>query len=107
MPAYAGLLGSMGLAFLMESTYLIPLTAVCLTLSVGGLAIGTSLRNGLAPFWLGVTASLVLLIGKFVFDSGLTVTLAIGLLLIASIWNSWPTRRAKLSFTPEGHTEIK
>ena len=94
MPAYAGLLGSMGLAFLMDVIYLLPLTAVCLTLSVGGLAVGARRRNGFAPFWLGIAAALLLLVGKFTLDSNLAVSAAIGLILLASIWNTWPKRRA-------------
>ena len=107
MPAYAGLLGSTGLAFLMDISYLLPLTAACVTLSVGGLAIGARRRNGFAPFWLGIVATPVLMVGKFVFSSNLAATAGIGLMLLASIWNSWPARRPKLSFTPDGHAEMK
>jgi hypothetical protein len=30
-PAYAGLLGSLGLTFVMQTVYLFPMTAACLT----------------------------------------------------------------------------
>lgn len=37
-PLYAGLLGSVGLAFLLDASYLLPLTAGFLALALGSLA---------------------------------------------------------------------
>ncbi len=103
MPAYAGLLGSAGLAFLMNTVYLFPLTASCLTLAVGGLAVGAKRRQGYAPFWAGLFAAAVLLCGKFVIGWDSVVYGGIALLLAASVWNSWPSnKRAKLRFTADG-----
>ena len=104
-PAYAGLLGSMGLSFLTQTVYLFPLTAACLTFAVGGLAIGARLRQGYAPFWLGLCSAIGLLIGKFALGSDAVVYLSIIMLLAASIWNSWPKKRAKLSFDPDGQVQ--
>ncbi|MCP4788312.1 MAG: hypothetical protein GY903_01300 [Fuerstiella sp.] len=107
IPAYAGLLGSMGLTFLMQTVYLLPLTATCLTFAVGGLAIGAKRRQGYAPFWVGLIAAVLLMAGKFVFVSAPTVYVAISVLLIASLWNSWPGRkRAKLYFTADGQVQM-
>ncbi|MBP88067.1 MAG: hypothetical protein CMJ64_15305 [Planctomycetaceae bacterium] len=104
MPAYAGLLGSAGLAFLMNTVYLFPLTASCLTLAVGGLAVGAKRRQGYAPFWVGLSAAMLLMFGKFVIAWDPAVYTAIALLLAASLWNSWPSeQRAKFRFTPDGH----
>lgn len=105
-PAYAGLLGSMGLSFLTKTVYLFPLTAACLTFAVGGLAIGAKLRQGYAPFWVGLCAAILLMAGKFVFVSDAIVYAAIIVLLAASLWNSWPKKRAKLSFTPDGQVQL-
>jgi hypothetical protein len=105
-PAYAGLLGSMGLTFLMQTVYLFPLTAACLTFAVGGLAIGARRRQGYAPFWVGLCAAILLMIGKFMIASDAVVYVAIVVLLAASFWNSWPKKRAKLSFTPDGQVQV-
>jgi len=105
-PAYAGLLGSMGLSFLTQTVYLFPLTAACLTFAVGGLAIRADLRQGYAPFCVGLCAAIGLMIGKFMISSDALVYIAIIVLLAASFWNSWPKKRAKLRFTPDGQVQI-
>jgi mercuric ion transport protein len=103
MPAYAGLLSSMGLAFLMETVYLFPLTAMCLTFSVGGLAISAKRRRGYAPFVVGLLGAILLMAGKFAFALPFAVYGGLMLLLAASLWNSWPLKRPpKLRFHPDG-----
>jgi hypothetical protein len=53
-PAYAGILSTLGLGFLISTVYLMPLTVVVLSLAVGSLAFRASQRRGLGPFfWLG------------------------------------------------------
>jgi mercuric ion transport protein len=106
-PAYAGLLGSLGLTFLMQTMYLFPLTAACLTFAVGGLAVRAKSRQGYAPFWVGLLAAMLLMIGKFIIASDRTVYVAIAVLLMASFWNSWPSnKRSKLRFTADGQVEL-
>ena len=108
IPAYAGLLGSMGLTFLMQTVYLFPLTATCLTFAVGGLAVGAKRRQGYAPFWIGLFAAILLRTGKFVIVSDPIVYAAIAVLLVASFWNSWPSeKRAKLRFTADGQVRVR
>lgn len=93
----------MGLAFLMETVYLFPLTAMCLTFSVGGLAVSAKRRRGFAPFVAGLLGAVLLMVGKFVFAWPYAVYGGLALLLIASLWNSWPPRRPpKLKFNPDG-----
>ncbi len=107
LPAYAGLLGSLGLAFLMRTIYLVPLTATCLTLAVGGLAVGAKRRQGYAPFWVGLCAATLLMYGKFFVDWPSAVYAAIALLVAASLWNSWPSKkRPKLQFTADGQVRV-
>ncbi|MCA9193855.1 MAG: hypothetical protein KDB03_18915 [Planctomycetales bacterium] len=106
-PAYTSLLGSMGLTFLLNTTYLLPLTAACLTFAVGGLAVGAKRRQGLLPFWLGATAAVTLMVGKFVFPNSGLVYASIGILLLASFWNSWPGKqRPKIRFNADGEIEL-
>ena len=92
-PAYAGVLGTLGLGFLMDASVLLPLTAVFLTLAVGALAFRARARRGYSPFALGLVAAAVVLLGKFSFDSDEAMYAGLGLLVAASLWNSWPRPR--------------
>jgi len=64
-PAYAGLLSSVGLGFLISSKYLLPLTGAFLVLAVGALAFRAKHRHGYGPFVLGIVSAVGVLIGKF------------------------------------------
>jgi len=91
-PAYAGLLTSVGLGFLISAVYLLPLTVGFLVLALGAMVFRARERHGYRPFLLGVFAGSIVLIGKFRWDSTLIMYGAIGLLVIASLWNTWPCR---------------
>ena len=93
-PAYAGLLTSVGLGFLLSAAYLFPLTAGFLALALGVMVFGATKRRGFGPFLLGSIAASGVLIGKFVRQSNVTAYGAVGLLVVASLWNAWP-RSAK------------
>lgn len=95
-PAYAGLLSSVGLGFLLDTAYLFPLTATFLFLAVGALAFRAGTRRGYAPFAVGLVATAVVIVGKFVFDSNAAMYGGIGLLVAASVWNAWPVRSLRL-----------
>ena len=89
-PAYAALLSSVGLGFLISATYLLPVTVVLLSLALVALAFRAKDRRGYGPFLLGFVAAAAVLLGKFVWDSKPTMYSAFGLLLVASLWNAWP-----------------
>ena len=89
-PAYAGLLSSVGLGFLISTAYLLPLTVVFLVLALATLAFRANIRRGYGPFVLGLVAGTAILVGKFVLESNLILYSALGLLVIASLWNAWP-----------------
>ena len=91
-PAYAGLLSSVGLGFLIYSKYLLPVVVVVLTLSLGSLAFRARRRRGYGPFALGVLAAAVVLSGKFAWESEWLLYSGIGLLVASSVWNSWPLK---------------
>ena len=93
-PAYAGLLSSVGLGFLISTVYLLPLTGVFLFLAVAALLFRASKRRGYGPFVLGLVAGSAVLLGKFAWESKLTMYSALGLLVVASLWNAWPTGEA-------------
>jgi lipopolysaccharide export LptBFGC system permease protein LptF len=95
VPAYAGLLGSMGLAFLLQTAYLLPITVIALVVVVAALGFRATRRRGYGPFVLGVFAASLLLVGKFVLEIDLGTYGGIGLLIVASVWNSWPIKSVK------------
>jgi hypothetical protein len=96
-PAYAGLLSSVGLGFLISAKYLLPLTGAFLVLAVGTLAFRAKHRHGYGPFVLGIVSAVGVLIGKFAWESNPTMYATVGLLVIASAWNTWPHRIAATS----------
>ena len=95
-PAYAGVLSALGLGFLLESFYLLPVTITFLLFAVGALAFRAGSRRGRGPFAVGLVASALILLGKFVFVSVAALYSGIALLLGASIWNAWPRKRTDL-----------
>jgi hypothetical protein len=91
-PAYAGLLSSVGLGFVIpNAVYLLPMTAAFLLLAVGMFALRAHERRGYLPFVLGIAAAGLILFGKFSLASNHVLYAGLGLLLLASVWNSWPT----------------
>jgi hypothetical protein len=91
-PAYAGLLTSIGLGFLISVRYLLPLTVAFLVLALTAMLFRARDRRGYGPFQLAVLAAGGVLLGKFAWNSRPIVYGAIGLLVVASLWNSWPRR---------------
>ena len=89
-PAYAGLMSSMGLGFLVDTAYLLPLTGVFLAGAVGALAFRARGRRGYGPFLLGLLATASVLLGKFALESDPAMYGGIAMLVGASLWNAWP-----------------
>jgi hypothetical protein len=93
-PAYAGLLSSVGLGFLISTRYLLPITGAFLVLAVGALAFRAKHRHGYGPLLLGIVSAVGVLLAKFAWESKPTIYASVGLLVIASAWNAWPHRIA-------------
>src|SRR5215831_14982755 len=93
-PAYAGLLSTVGLGFLIGTAYLLPLTIAFLLLALVAMAFRATVRRGYRPLLVGLFASVVIVLGKFVWDSRFLLYGAVSLLIFASIWNTLPQRRA-------------
>jgi len=100
-PAYAALLSSVGLGFLLDTAYLFPLMAVFLVVVVGALTFRARTRRGYGPFGVGLAAAIVVLIGKFIFDSSAAMYGGIGLLVAASVWNALPVRKSEVGSCPQ------
>lgn len=84
---------------MMEAAFLLPLTVLSLVLAVAALGYRAGKRWGFGPFAVGVLAAITLFVGKFVVDSNGMIYGGLVSLVGASLWNSWPTRRAAPSET--------
>ena len=93
-PAYAGVLSAVGLGFLVNSRNLLIVTALFLIVAVAALAFRARQRRGYGPAIAGLAASIFILFGKFYLESPATMYAALGVLVAASVWNSWPVRLA-------------
>jgi mercuric ion transport protein len=91
-PAYASIVSSLGLGFLVGTTYLLPLTAGLLAMTATTLALRARNRRGYGPAWAGSLGAILILLGKFQLGSVVTTSTGICLLLAAAIWNAWPRR---------------
>jgi hypothetical protein len=89
-PAYAALLSALGVSFFDYTPYLLPFTLVFLVVTLAILAWRP--RRGYAPLALGLFAAVIMLIGKFIFDSDVAAYAGVALLVGASAWNAWPTQ---------------
>ena len=96
-PAYAGLLSSGGRGFLISAAYLLALTLAFLALTLVALGFRATNRRGFGPFLIGLVAAIAILFGKFRWESKLMIYGGIGMLVAASVWNTWPPRTARPS----------
>lgn len=93
-PIYAGVLSSLGLGFLLERAWLLPITIAFLTGTLASLAYHAKGRQGYGPLGLGAVGAVIAFAGKFSMDS--TTLLYLGLIGLggAALWNAWPRRGA-------------
>lgn len=92
-PAYAGVLSSLGVPFLMDASWLLPLTAGALVLALAGLGYRAPRRRGFGPLALGALAAAGILLGKFALELNAAVYAGTALLVSASVWSSWPKKQ--------------
>lgn len=106
-PMYVGILSSMGLSFLIQKAWLMPLTMITLMFVMISLAYRANSRRGFKPFTLGMLGAMALFGGQFIFPSisiekdllnwvlisKWSMDVGAILLITASIWNGWPMKR--------------
>lgn len=107
LTAYAGVLTSLGLSFLLNHRLQLSLTTAALTLAVGLMAVGARRRRGYLPFAIGCVAAIIICVGKFMLAWPSLVSAGVALLIAAVFWNAWPPRRTKLAFDAEGDVMVK
>ena len=81
-PAYAAALSALGLPFIPTAAYLLPVTAGLLLAAIAALALPRETR---VPFVVGLAASVLVLLGKFMFDSSTMTYAGVSLLVAASL----------------------
>jgi len=94
-PLYAGIVSSAGLGFLIGTTYLLPITAAFLILTLAVLGFRAKQRRGYGPLVAGVFASAAVVTGKFFLESSPIMYVGVGVLVVASVWNAWPRRASR------------
>ncbi|MBI3665385.1 MAG: hypothetical protein HY236_04045 [Acidobacteria bacterium] len=99
-PAYAGLLSSLGLGFLLSNQYLLPLTIAFLALAIGALGLRAWKSRRYGTLLLGLAGSALLVAGKFVLGSNTAMYGGVSLLVAASLWNARPQPAAAHSNCP-------
>lgn len=87
-PAYAAILGALGLEFVDYTPYLLPLTATFLVVAVVVLARQAKRSGNGYPLLAGIAASAVVLIGKFHLESDWLTAGGIALLVAAVFFGS-------------------
>ena len=93
-PAYAGVLSALGLTVLSDTAVQTLLTVLFLSAALGALLYKARSRRGYGPFVLGTAASVVLGISKFMMGIDPITYAAVGVLVLAGLWNVWPPANA-------------
>lgn len=91
-PAYAAAVSALGLTFLLEVRYLLPLTVMALALAVVVLAWQSRSRWGYAPAGLAIAGAVAIVAGKFAADSAVLLYGGAAMFAAAFAWNAWPRR---------------
>ncbi len=93
LPAYAGLVSSLGIGFVVESRYLLAALIVLLLPALLMLIFRASSRRGYGPFFVGTIGICGIFLGKFYFLNPMVTTIGVAVLVAASLWNAWPQRK--------------
>ncbi len=101
-PAYAGILSALGLTALLDTTVQTVLTVLLLSVALGALLFRAKSRRGYGPFAIGASASAVLGFSKFVMGSDPITYAAVGVLVLAGLWNVWPRADAACEIALDG-----
>ena len=87
-PAYAAILGAIGVDFINYTPYLLPLTATFLVIAIAVLARQSRRTGNIAPLMLGIAAAVLVLAGKFYAESDWIANGGIVLLVAAVFFSS-------------------
>jgi mercuric ion transport protein len=93
-PAYVGVMGSLGLGFLLDPAYLSSIVVGLLGLALFALAFRARSRRGYGPLALGSASAGLVMIFKFVYVIDPLVYAGILGLVSASVWNARPRKKS-------------
>jgi hypothetical protein len=99
--AYAGLSSLLGLSFVVDERYLLPLTSGLLVLALVPLWLQARRGRGHGPWLLACAAAAATLLGKFAVESDVLLYGGLASLLLASLWSrSAPARLPRTIAVP-------
>jgi hypothetical protein len=99
-PVYSGVLGALGLTFLLNATYLLWISSALMGVALLALAYRAQARRSYGPLVLGGASVGLILFFKFSRPFDLLVYTGLGGLVIASVWNAWPEKGASVGACP-------
>ena len=100
-------MSSVGLGFLIGTTYLLPITSAFLVVTLAVLGFRAKERRGYGPLLLGVAGSIAILIGKFYSESKPLMYGGVSFLVVASVWNALPRRSNTIVQIAEVHQKVR
>ena len=92
-PAYAALVSSLGLGFLLTTRYLLGVSLVFLSLALASIALAGRRSRRYLPLWLGIAASAAILAAKFALESHVLLYTGTAGIMGAGLWSNWPRRK--------------
>lgn len=90
--AYAGLVSAMGVGFLFRKQVLLPLIGIFLLLGIAGAVMSRRRHHRSGPLLLTIGGSLLVALGRIIWDVPVLVYAGAILLALASAWNFWLRR---------------
>ena len=95
MTATVGVLSSLGLGILLETSYLLPLMTAFLSVALLALGYKANVRRGFGPLLIGVVSAAAILAGKFTFSSDIVLYAGLVGLTGAALWSAWPIKKMR------------
>jgi len=96
LAAYAGVLSSMGMGFVLRESFLAPLIALSLLVTLLSVAWSTRSHRDPRPLAAAGAGALAIIAGRLVWQVQALLALGVALLVAAAVWNLWlkrPRRR--------------
>ncbi len=93
LPAYAGVLSSLGLSFAFDGVWSSAVLGALLAISLFTLAWKATQRNGYKPLLFGLVGAPLMILGKTNANADIILYAGSGLLILACAWNAWPRKK--------------
>lgn len=100
LAAYAGILSTIGLGFVLTESVLAPLIVAFLFVGIASVARTTRSHRRAGPLSMIVAGSGAVVAGRLVWNMPAVLYVGIALVIAASLWNLWLKRPARRSLIP-------